>query len=110
LAAPGVFDFGACDIHRVLHDGGGGAVTIHAYSPALTGMGAYTINPDGTLERRSVSEDEELRAEPASLATAAVRGVGAEKSLSLTASSAQDAGASQLLVPDQPSPRSAPPG
>jgi predicted metal-dependent enzyme (double-stranded beta helix superfamily) len=65
FAAPGVFDFGACDIHRVLHDGGGPAVTIHAYSPALTGMGSYSINPDGTLERRTVSEDEELRAEPA---------------------------------------------
>jgi predicted metal-dependent enzyme (double-stranded beta helix superfamily) len=62
VEAGGVFDFAAADIHRVLHGGGGPAVTIHAYSPELTRMGAYEITPDGTLQRHSVGEEQELRA------------------------------------------------
>lgn len=61
VGAGGVFDFEASDIHRVLHGGGGVAVTIHAYSPALTRMGAYEIAPDGTLQRHSVGEEQKLR-------------------------------------------------
>ena len=51
-------------IHRVLHDGGGPAVTIHAYSPPLTRMGAYRIGPDGELERESVPSEIELQPQP----------------------------------------------
>ncbi|MET0557212.1 MAG: cysteine dioxygenase family protein [Solirubrobacterales bacterium] len=55
------FQFGASDIHRVLHAGGEPAVTIHAYSPPLVRMGSYTIEPDGQLHRHVVSHEEELR-------------------------------------------------
>ncbi len=55
------FDFAAHDIHRVRHTGGGPAVTLHAYSPPLWRMGAYLVEPDGTLQRHSVSYAEELR-------------------------------------------------
>jgi mannose-6-phosphate isomerase-like protein (cupin superfamily) len=48
-------------IHRVLHDGGEPAVTIHAYSPPLTRMGAYAVGPQGQLERRSLPSEFELR-------------------------------------------------
>jgi hypothetical protein len=49
-------------IHRVLHAGGGPAVTIHAYSPPLRRMGAYRVDDDGVLERESQSFEYELRA------------------------------------------------
>jgi len=52
-------------IHRVLHDGGEPAVTIHAYSPPLRRMGAYRVGPDGELERESVPSEIELQAQPA---------------------------------------------
>jgi mannose-6-phosphate isomerase-like protein (cupin superfamily) len=52
-------------IHRVLHAGEGPAVTIHVYSPPLTRTGAYTVGPDGELEREALSSEAELRAEPA---------------------------------------------
>jgi predicted metal-dependent enzyme (double-stranded beta helix superfamily) len=55
------FDFGASDIHRVLHAGTEPAVTIHAYSPPLLRMGSYAIEPDGRLRRHAVSHEEELR-------------------------------------------------
>ena len=55
------FDFGASDIHRVLHAGTERAVTIHAYSPPLVRMGSYTIEPSGQLRRHSVSHEQELR-------------------------------------------------
>jgi predicted metal-dependent enzyme (double-stranded beta helix superfamily) len=55
------FDFGAADIHRVLHAGGEPAVTIHAYSPPLARMGSYTVEPDGRLCRHAVSYETELR-------------------------------------------------
>jgi hypothetical protein len=38
------------------------AVSIHAYSPPLWRMGAYDIDADGSLRRRSIAYDEELRA------------------------------------------------
>jgi mannose-6-phosphate isomerase-like protein (cupin superfamily) len=47
-------------IHRVLHDGGGPALTIHAYSPPLTRMGAYRVAVSGELERESLPSDVEL--------------------------------------------------
>jgi hypothetical protein len=52
-------------IHRVLLAGDGPAVTIHAYSPPLRRTGAYTVGPDGVLERESHSFEVELRAKPA---------------------------------------------
>jgi hypothetical protein len=52
-------------IHRVLHAGFGPAITIHAYSPPLRRTGAYTITPDGTLERTAQPYETELTAEPA---------------------------------------------
>jgi len=55
------FDFGASDIHRVLHAGVEPAVTIHAYSPPLVRMGSYTIEPSGQLRRFAVSHEQELR-------------------------------------------------
>ncbi|MGV1047174.1 MAG: cysteine dioxygenase [Solirubrobacterales bacterium] len=55
------FSFGASDIHRVLHAGGGPAVTIHAYSPPLVRMGSYAVEPSGQLRRFAVSYETELR-------------------------------------------------
>jgi mannose-6-phosphate isomerase-like protein (cupin superfamily) len=51
-------------IHRVLHAGGAPAVTIHAYSPPLRRTGAYSVGPDGELERESQPFEVELRGEP----------------------------------------------
>jgi hypothetical protein len=55
------FDFAAADIHRMSHAGGGPAVSLHAYSPPLWRMGAYSIAPGGVLTRTSISYAEELR-------------------------------------------------
>ena len=51
-------------IHRVMHDGDGQAVTIHAYSPPLTRTGVYRTEADGVLRRESMSYEEELRGDP----------------------------------------------
>jgi predicted metal-dependent enzyme (double-stranded beta helix superfamily) len=59
--AGSAFEFGASDIHRVLHAGVEPAVTIHAYSPPLIRMGSYTVEPSGQLRRHSVSHEQELR-------------------------------------------------
>ncbi len=56
-----VFDFSPVDIHRVTHAGTTPATTLHAYSPPLRRMGAYLIQPGGTLERHPLAKDEELR-------------------------------------------------
>jgi len=50
-------------IHRVLHAGGGPAVTIHAYSPPLSRTGSYRIGADGALERAAQPFEHELRLE-----------------------------------------------
>jgi quercetin dioxygenase-like cupin family protein len=55
------FTIGASDIHRVLQVGDEPALTVHAYSPPLVRMGAYMVEPDGTLTRHSMSWEEELR-------------------------------------------------
>ena len=55
------FAFGPAAIHRVRHDGGEPAVTLHVYSPPLLTMGAYEIAADGALERRTMSYEEELK-------------------------------------------------
>jgi predicted metal-dependent enzyme (double-stranded beta helix superfamily) len=55
------FDFDASHVHRVLQDADEPAVSIHAYSPPLSRMGAYTVAEDGLLRRASISYVEELR-------------------------------------------------
>jgi hypothetical protein len=55
------FSFEASEIHRVVHAGGGPAVTVHAYSPPLRRLGAYLVEPGGALRRESISYAEELR-------------------------------------------------
>jgi predicted metal-dependent enzyme (double-stranded beta helix superfamily) len=55
------FAFDASHVHRMPQAGDGPAVSIHAYSPPLWRMGAYVIEPDGTLRRASISYAEELR-------------------------------------------------
>jgi predicted metal-dependent enzyme (double-stranded beta helix superfamily) len=55
------FEFDASHVHRMRHDASAPAVSIHAYSPPLSRMGAYAVHPDGTLLRRSISYAEELR-------------------------------------------------
>jgi hypothetical protein len=56
-----VFDFEASHVHRMRHDAAALAVSIHAYSPPLWRLGTYVVDPDGTLQRRSISYAEELR-------------------------------------------------
>jgi predicted metal-dependent enzyme (double-stranded beta helix superfamily) len=59
--AGSAFTFAASQIHRVTHEAGAPAVTVHAYSPPLWRMGAYEIGADGELARHAVSYAEELR-------------------------------------------------
>lgn len=61
LGAGEAFTVPSTAIHRVLHDGGGPAVTIHAYSPPLTRMGAYRVGAGGELERESLPSEVELQ-------------------------------------------------
>ena len=56
------FGFDASHVHRMRQDAATPAVSIHAYSPPLWRMGAYVVDPDGTLRRRSIHYAEELRA------------------------------------------------
>jgi hypothetical protein len=55
------FDFDATHVHPKHQDSAAPAVSIHAYSPPLWRMGAYSLEPDGTLRRESISYAEELR-------------------------------------------------
>ena len=55
------FDFDAAHVHRMHSRARSAAVSIHAYSPPLWRMGSYTVEPDGTLRRASISYAEELR-------------------------------------------------
>jgi predicted metal-dependent enzyme (double-stranded beta helix superfamily) len=56
--------FEGSDIHRVRHESGEPAVTIHVYSPPPQRSGAYVFDPSGSLLRRSVPADQELRPLP----------------------------------------------
>lgn len=67
VGAGSVFSFDATDIHRVLHIGDEAAVTLHLYSPPLRRMGAYEVLEDGRLARRSISAEQELGAEAATV-------------------------------------------
>jgi predicted metal-dependent enzyme (double-stranded beta helix superfamily) len=55
------FSFAASDIHRVVHAGAEPAVTLHAYSPPLSRLGAYEVGPGGLLVRHSLPSSHELR-------------------------------------------------
>jgi len=55
------FGFDASHVHRMRKDDAALAVSIHAYSPPLSRIGAYEVHADGTLLRRSISSAEELR-------------------------------------------------
>jgi quercetin dioxygenase-like cupin family protein len=60
-AAGETFDFTPSEIHRVVHTGPAPAVTLHAYSPRLRDVGAYTVTPQGALQRYPLRSGEELR-------------------------------------------------
>jgi predicted metal-dependent enzyme (double-stranded beta helix superfamily) len=60
-----VLAFEPSDIHRIRHEDGEPAVTIHVYSPPLRRNGAYVFDPGGALLRRSQPATEELRPLPA---------------------------------------------
>ena len=62
FAAGESFHLSASAIHRVRHDGGAPALTIHAYSPPLRRQGVYRTAHDGALERDATPYTEELRA------------------------------------------------
>lgn len=62
LGPGAVFNVPSVAIHRVLHAGDEPAVTIHAYSPPLTRMGAYRIGADGDLQRELLPFEVELTA------------------------------------------------
>ena len=53
--------FAPTDIHRVVHEGDGPAVSIHAYSPPLVRMGSYVVEEGGALLRQPIGPVEELR-------------------------------------------------
>jgi Cysteine dioxygenase type I len=55
-----VFDFDASHVHRLRHQHGHIATSIHVYSPALWRMGYYDPDPSGLLRRTSISYAEEL--------------------------------------------------
>jgi hypothetical protein len=57
------FDFDASHVHRLRHDHGPTATSIHVYSPALWRMGYYDADPAGLLRRTSITYAEELAAE-----------------------------------------------
>ena len=59
-----VYSFGPEHIHRLTgtFDNPGGTVSVHAYSPPLRRLGAYTVGEGGLLSRTSVSYADELRA------------------------------------------------
>jgi mannose-6-phosphate isomerase-like protein (cupin superfamily) len=56
-------EFGPSHVHRVRNAGAERAVSVHVYSPPLRRMGAYEIDGDGVLVRRSLEAGAELRAE-----------------------------------------------
>ena len=58
--AGAAFDFDASYVHRLRHDQGPRATSLHLYSPALWRMGHYDTDPAGLLRRKSVSYAEEL--------------------------------------------------
>ena len=64
------FTFGPSHIHR-LTCSAPRAVSLHGYSPPLWRLGQYTIDPEGVLNRLSVSYADELRPLETGMMTAA---------------------------------------
>lgn len=58
--AGAVFEFDASYVHRMRHTGGGPAVSIHCYSPALWRMGHYDVDDEGALCRTSITYADEM--------------------------------------------------
>jgi len=56
------FGIAPAAIHRVRHDGGPPAVTVHAYSPPLRRVGTYEVADGGELLRHARAADTNLRA------------------------------------------------
>jgi hypothetical protein len=54
------FSFDPSLVHRMLNETTSLCVSIHAYSPPLTRLGAYVIEADGTLRRLTQTGDSEL--------------------------------------------------
>ncbi len=54
------FDFDASHVHRIRHQDGPVATSIHVYSPALWRMGYYDTDPSGLFRRTSISYAEEI--------------------------------------------------
>ena len=54
------FSFDPSRVHRMHNETPSLAVSIHAYSPPLTRLGAYVIEADGTLRRLTQTGDSEL--------------------------------------------------
>jgi predicted metal-dependent enzyme (double-stranded beta helix superfamily) len=54
------FSFDPSRVHRMHNETPRRAVSIHAYSPPLTRLGAYVIEADGTLRRLTQTGDSEL--------------------------------------------------
>jgi hypothetical protein len=54
------FDFDAAHIHCMRHPGGGPAVSLHLYSPALWRMGHYSVDDEGNFRRASITYADEM--------------------------------------------------
>ena len=54
------FSFDPSHVHRMHNETPRLCVSIHAYSPPLTRLGAYVIEEDGTLRRLTQAGDSEL--------------------------------------------------
>jgi hypothetical protein len=57
-----IFDFAASHVHRLRHQRGTVATSLHVYSPSLWRMGYYDRDEHGLLTRTSISYAEELDA------------------------------------------------
>jgi predicted metal-dependent enzyme (double-stranded beta helix superfamily) len=64
-------------VHRVRQVGGPPAVSVHAYSPPLTELGAYNVGAAGVLERSPVAGSTMLQPIVAAPANPATIGAGA---------------------------------
>lgn len=60
LPAGASASFTSAHVHRVRNPGPAPAVSVHAYSPPLTALGAYLIGPGGRLQREPWASDREL--------------------------------------------------
>jgi hypothetical protein len=57
-----VGSFGPDYVHDMVHDSGNPAVSVHAYSPPLTGFTSYTHSPFGFIAEKYVKEEDRARA------------------------------------------------